>query len=125
MAKGDILLSPQYGVNPSVELCWLCGESMGVILFGKMKRDKEAPPSCTLGHVCKRCQTLMELGIIMALSKDGKNPAGSFVVIKEEAFKRIVNADDLREYGLKHRLVLVDDEVFAMLQPPKEGDEQP
>ena len=46
MERG-IRLSEKHGVNPSVMLCFLCGESYGVALLGKHKdehsHDAEAP----------------------------------------------------------------------------------
>jgi hypothetical protein len=42
--KGDIKLSPQHGVNPSIGVCFYCGEDSGeIILPGRLKGDVEAP----------------------------------------------------------------------------------
>lgn len=31
--KNGIVLHPEYGVNPSIEICIVCGEEMGIALF--------------------------------------------------------------------------------------------
>ena len=33
--KDGIVLHPEYGVNPSIEICIVCGEEMGIALLGK------------------------------------------------------------------------------------------
>lgn len=32
--KDGIVLHPEYGLNPSIELCIVCGEEMGIALLG-------------------------------------------------------------------------------------------
>lgn len=34
-----LTLSKKYGVNPSVETCAICGNEMGVLLFGNSYKD--------------------------------------------------------------------------------------
>ena len=35
-----ITLGKKYGVNPSVEICHVCGKEMGVVLFGASYKDE-------------------------------------------------------------------------------------
>jgi hypothetical protein len=41
--KKDITLSKNYGLNPSIIICPICGKDIGIALFGHIKGDKEAP----------------------------------------------------------------------------------
>ena len=50
-----ITLSPKYGLNPSMEICTWCGKSLGIILYGMLEDDKEAPKEVCLGHLCEDC----------------------------------------------------------------------
>lgn len=38
-----IHLSKKHGVNPSIEICAVCGKGIGVALLGRLKNDAEAP----------------------------------------------------------------------------------
>ena len=35
--KDGIVLHPEHGLNPSIELCIVCGEEMGIALLGNSK----------------------------------------------------------------------------------------
>lgn len=50
-----IIISEKYGVNPSLEVCALCGKEMGIIMFGRLKDDVEAPKQVCLGRLCDKC----------------------------------------------------------------------
>lgn len=50
-----IILSEKHGVNPSIEICTICQKDMGIIMFGKLKDDAEAPKQICLGHLCDDC----------------------------------------------------------------------
>lgn len=117
--KDSIEISPKYGVNPSVGLCFYCGEENGdVIMAGRIREkndrghavfgsDVEAPRKavCTMDP-CAKCKDFMAQGIIFVSVKDAdagsKNPhrTGGWVVIKEEAIRRLGE-----EGGLKQELV--------------------
>jgi hypothetical protein len=59
-------LSKKHGLNPSIETCFLCGKDKGVVLFGQMKNDSEAPKKvCLNSEPCSECKELMEKGIIL------------------------------------------------------------
>jgi hypothetical protein len=39
-----VTVSKKHGVNPSLEVCYWCGEEKNsIILFGRLPDDKEAP----------------------------------------------------------------------------------
>lgn len=128
MKKDGILLSRKHGVNPSVGQCFLCLEDCDVILFGQLKNDKEAPRKVCLGpqHRCSKCEELTKEGIVFisvddAKSKDMQNPwrTGGWVVIKEEAVKRIVHPPELLKSILGARFAFVPDDAWDMLGLPR------
>jgi len=90
----DLILSDKYGVNPSVAHCECCGKEIGVLLFGKLKDDIEAPRDVYQG-LCEDCQNVVnQQGLLIIEVRDGetnKNPyrTGRIVGITKEAKERI------------------------------------
>lgn len=95
-----IRLSEKYGVNPSVEVCHICGKEMGLVMYGTSYKDEngktaEAPRQVCLGHACDDCKKVMDQGGIFFIEtqdgESGNNPrrTGRVVALKEEAVKRI------------------------------------
>lgn len=60
MEEDNIPLSEKYGLNPSIEKCVLCNKDIGLILFGMLDGDIEAPKTCCLGHLCDECKKNLE-----------------------------------------------------------------
>lgn len=62
MAKKEkgIRISEKHGVNPSLECCLLCGKEMGIVLFGRLKGDAEAPKQVCTGNICDDCKKKLE-----------------------------------------------------------------
>lgn len=66
-----IVLSPQHGVNPSLELCFWCQKERGLVLFGRLKGDVEAPRKVTINkEPCDECKGHMEKGIVLISTRD-------------------------------------------------------
>ena len=112
MSKG-ITLSPKHGVNPSMDLCFWCGQPKGIILCGRMhekkgdRTDVEAPKGMVMNlEPCDKCKENFSLGVqIIEVTDDGskfnndltfaikaednkvKWPTGRFVVMKAESIK--------------------------------------
>lgn len=95
-----IKISEKYGVNPSVDTCFICGKETNVVLFGASYKDEngkttEAPRRVCTGQLCDNCQKVIdEGGIFFIAIKDGesgKNPwrTGQITAIKEEAVQKI------------------------------------
>lgn len=133
MNKDSIALSPKYGVNPSVQQCYVCGEDVGVILFGHMKdkgasrkrcaepreaqSDIEAPRTvCLDKEPCDKCKEHMKQGIILIGVRDGEsgeNPyrTGEFLVIKQEAAERLFCGEGGKK-ALEMRMAFVEQKVL-------------
>lgn len=106
-------LSPKYGVNPSVSVCFFCGKDKNLFLFGKMgkgKTDIEAPRRAIYDYEpCDECKKLWEgktvvIGYVteqpadkrapIVKSNDGDlYPTGSYVVMEREAIKKIFDME--------------------------------
>lgn len=105
--KDDIILSPKYGVNPTMPVCFWCGEDRGeVALLGHIKTpendDVEAPKRMVLDYEpCEKCKEYMERGftVMEATSEpnDATNmpfqlgvfPTGRWLVLRQEAKKLV------------------------------------
>lgn len=109
MKSEGIELSPKHGLNPSLDLCFWCGEAMGVALVGRIRRngesDAEAPHEmCTGLKPCPECAKKWSTGVpLIEVTEDGSRfggnerwafkpkgsqpvwPTGRWVVVKPEA----------------------------------------
>jgi hypothetical protein len=90
---GSIRLSQKHGVNPSIQKCFICGKDIGLVLFGKLKDDTEAPKYVQNGE-CDKCKEAKKKGVFILAVRDGEigeNPyrTGQLVCVKEEAFRKM------------------------------------
>lgn len=122
----SIRLSEEHGVNPSVEVCFWCGEPMGVALLGKLKGDAKAPREiCTGYEMCDKCKEHNETMIHMieasrtplhknqpSINKDSNAyPTGRNFWIKDEALKVLLKPEAFEE-TLKSRSALLEPDAF-------------
>lgn len=122
----SVQLSERHGVNPSVVLCFYCNESMGVVLLGKLKGDVEAPRQGVFDHTpCDTCKERMEMGVLLISVRDGDenkdNPyrTGGWVIIKDEAIRRMIETEELVNSIIKRRVSFVPDAVWDLLGIPR------
>lgn len=131
---GSLRLHPKYGVNPSVDVCFWCGEARGVVLLGSNK-GKEAPREMVTGYdPCSSCKENMAQGITLVEAapsirypdrpeiQAGVVPTGRWLVVKEDALGRVFNEDTVEQL-LKSRKAFVEaGPLFDSLLPdPEEG----
>ena len=118
MSKG-IKLSPKYGVNPTIPVCFFCGEDkneiamLGRIGDGRKGEDFEAPIKMCLDYEpCDKCKDAMSKGVTIIsasiYTKDGRPPVskdeyGNFVyttgawsVVKTEPAREVFNNENLQ-----------------------------
>lgn len=69
-----IKLSRKHGVNPSIDHCFVCGTDIGIVLFGRIKDDKEAPRNCCTGNLCKDCEEKLKTHVAVIEMKSKTNP---------------------------------------------------
>ena len=124
----SILLSEKHGVNPSINVCFYCDQDKNeIILPGKLKGDAQAPMRSVWNlEPCDTCKGYMEKGILLisvdeAKSSDRQNPwcTGGWVVVTEEAVRRMVKPDELADTICKRRMAFVPDEAWDMLGLPR------
>lgn len=120
----DITLSPRYGVNPTIPVCFWCGEETGEIVLmghvgdGRKHEDVEMPMHMILNYEpCEECQKMMDMGITVMEATDIPNevskvelqrnvyPTGRWVVIKPEAAQRVFdNIGDAKKLFLDRQV---------------------
>lgn len=120
-----IRISEKHGVNPSMMMCFYCGEEYAIALPGRLRTeadpDAEAPRSAVWDmDPCPRCKEYMKQGIILISVRDGEkgnNPhrTGKFAVVKEEALRRIINSGHPM---YKARFAFIPDEIWGVLGLP-------
>ena len=123
-----IYLSPAHGVNPALEVCFYCQKERGVVLFGRLKGDAEAPRTVVLNkEPCDNCKELMGRGIILisvdeSKSDDSQNPwrTGGWVVVHERALRRWgIKSAELLETICKQRVAFLPDDVWDKIGLPR------
>lgn len=82
--EDGIILSDKHGVNASVEMCMLCGEALGIIMFGKLPNDEKAPDEVCLGHICDKCNTKLEEEEKHLFIEFGDKPTGRYAKIPDK-----------------------------------------
>lgn len=121
--NNSIPLSPKHGVNPSLEICFFCGEAKGIALLGKLPKDEQAPKHIILNYTpCPKCQEQWDKGVpVIAVSTTPNNinqipiteannkpvyPTGQWCIVKPHVFKdnkfqigkpALMNADEYNE----------------------------
>jgi hypothetical protein len=115
MSKG-ITISKEYGLNPSVLQCPICGKEHSLALFGTSWKDKngktaEAPRVlATPNSFCDDCRKALNQGAYIFIEvKDGEtgsNPyrLGGFVGITTEAAKRMFPDIEGQVHYMEHTM---------------------
>ena len=120
MDKG-IRLHKKFGLNPTITRCFVCGEDKNEIALLGAAYEGEAPMHlCLDKEPCDKCKEHMKQGIILISVRDGEsgdNPyrTGGWVVIKEEALKKVINDPKL----LENRMMFVPDAAWKALGLPE------
>lgn len=112
--------------------CYYCGESNEIILNRKLTKPMAAKVKEVDGKVltmnpCTKCEEYMKEGVILITIDPYKSDAGwekeampnpfrtgGFFVIKDDAFKDMINDSGLVEWGLDKRWMFIEHEVGVM-----------
>lgn len=125
----SIRLSPKYGLNPSLMLCFFCQEAKGVAVPGLMRGDVEAPHKAAWDmEPCDKCKGWMADGVIFISVRDGEsgdNPyrTGGWCVVTEDFIKRAVQPQAMHDHVLKARVAFVPDAAWDALKLPRGNSE--
>lgn len=132
MSRG-LILSEKHGVNPTMPVCFFCNKEKGEIyLLGRMKGDREAPLRAVWNmEPCPECAHYMEKGIILIsvdpeLTSDKNNPwrTGGWVVVKEEAVRKIFEKGPLLDSIMEHRFAFVEDDCWDAIDLPRPEEKE-
>lgn len=123
----SIRLSVKHGMNPSLGVCFLCGEKSGeIILPGRLPDDQQAPPKGVWHkHPCPKCEEWQKQGVIFISVRDGGDEenayrTGNFIVLKDEAVERMPINDNMKASILKSRACFMEDKAWDWLGLPRE-----
>lgn len=104
-----VKISKNHGANPTLGVCFWCGNETGEIaLLGMLKDDQQAPMKSVISYVpCECCKSQMDKGVTVmkcsshpvipgqAPMKNGAYPTGAFVTLKEGVYFLNELANDL------------------------------
>lgn len=132
----SIKVSPKYGVNPTIPVCFFCGKPKNEIaLMGKMGgrgEDHEAPINMMLDYEpCDECKEMMSKGVALIVVSDKQPedkrppmtaqgdqkvyPLGGMLVIKSEAFSQMTG----QQFSDGDKC-FIDEELYHQLQQSAE-----
>ena len=142
----SIKLSKKHGVNPTIPICFWCGEEKNeVVLLGELKDDAEASKNMIVDYEpCDACKELFSkgiqiIGVVDQPVVDGMfpiivnddvelYPTGSMLLVSEDFIVRFSAANvehdaNLLDKVLKHRkLMLPENIVLQMIEDSKALD---
>ena len=124
-----IRLSKKHGLNPTIKVCFFCGEDTNEIaILGALKGDVEAPMRMVVDYEpCDKCREQFNVGVPLiectytnnnrlAISHDTDGhevyPTGRWCVITEEGAKSIFS-----DKASKGRPICVEDTLFKRFVP--------
>ena len=130
-----IILSPKYGLNPTIPLCFWCKKPKDEIAvlgkIGKRREDIEAPKNMVIDYEpCPICKGYMDSGFTVievdkkpnsqhqAELSENVYPTGRWTVVKEASAKKIFGKDS--KSGSR---VFMDCEVYEQIFKEFLGDE--
>jgi len=113
MSKG-IRLHKEFGLNPTISVCMVCGEDKNEIALLGAAYKGQAPMHMVTGiEPCDKCRKkYLEEGdgVLLVEADSNKKPTGRVMVIKREAFQRVFSVP-----VPVHRIALMEDEAYARL----------
>jgi hypothetical protein len=117
--SGNIRLHPEHGVNPTLPVCFWCGEDTGEIALLGAAYKGEAPRHLVLNkEPCQKCQDNWAQGIVLFEGEQigtETQMSGRWAVVKEEAIERLFNPPELVQQVLKARKAVVETALFEAL----------
>ncbi len=119
-----VTISKKHGVNPSIAVCFLCGEDKNeIVLLGRLKGNAEAPCRAVFNQEpCDKCKEYMKQGVILISVKDNdpdqKNPyrTGGWIVVTEDCIKKVFSKPEVL---LKKRVGFLEDSAWNAIGFPK------
>jgi len=118
----NLQLHEEFGINPTMPICIICGEEKGEIALLGNAYKGEAPKHMVMSlEPCDKCkEKYLKKGVLLVeckneipkgQSKAQQIPTGSITVIKTEAFRLVFNQPAPKEH-----IVKVEVGILKMLQ---------
>ena len=120
--KGSIRISEKHGVNPSLGVCFWCGQENGEIcLLGRLPKDAAAPRHMVVSYEpCEKCKAWMAQGVTFAEKESEESaPTGRWMVLKEEAVRRMLRPEVV-EGVIQGRKAFIEPALFDLLRPKED-----
>ena len=136
----SITLSKEHGVNPTIPVCFFCGEPRNeVALLGKLKDDKEASMYSIIDYEpCESCKEKMSYGVTLigVVDKQPEDnrppvkasnlendlyPTGSWCVITVDDFCEIFEVED--KESIPNAIYLDQELLNKFLEETEQEDE--
>ncbi len=101
-------------------ICSWCGECSGVAMTDRRTKHTDGSPLADGEDIydpnpCDTCKEGMAQGVTVIAVDANRERTGRWVVVKEEAAKKIFREHALRGDGTVHPKVAIDDETFDLL----------
>jgi hypothetical protein len=124
--SNSIRLHPKHGVNPTMGVCFWCGQDDGTVVLLGHNRGKEAQRHTVVTYEpCDTCKDSFSKGFTVVEAdtkpftegqppmdaKGGIFPSGRFVVLTEAGLNRLFNAETVEVMKQKKR-AFMDVEAF-------------
>ncbi len=90
----SLRLSKKYGLNPTILVCFLCGEAKNEIaLLGSgYKRGQKAPMHMLLDRIpCEKCKEQMKEYVAILGMLDTDIPSGEIAWIRKTVWKQLIS----------------------------------
>lgn len=111
MSKNDIKLSPKYGLNPSMQICFFCREPKGILLNGKIGKGEEdieaSREVITDIEPCDKCKEKYKECTLVVEVLENEQPSGRWIAIK----KKFITEKEIRN----SHIALATEDTFSTI----------
>lgn len=111
MAKDDIVLHPEFGLNPALAVCQYCGKETGEIVFLGNSSKEQHKHVFINADPCDDCKKIFEQGVAFIEVEETGNEncprVLKYAVITPDAAKVILEGYDHLDIVLEKHMVLV------------------
>ena len=98
-----------------MQVCFICLEPKSILLDRRLKETLE-DKMITDMEPCDKCKEHMKTDIIMVRAyKDDNQFSGAYVVVSEEAVRKMFEGFENLDEVLEKRIAILEDKVFDML----------